>query len=545
MAVSHNVGSKHGVAPLEVSVEAGNGGAAEWLDDDGRPRRTGTFWTASAHIVTAVIGSGVLSLAWAIAQLGWVAGPAAMLLFAFVTYYTATLLAECYRTGDPETGKRNYTYMDAVRSNLGGAKVAFCGVIQYANLVGVAIGYTIAASISMKAVRRAGCFHAHGHADPCNSSSTPYMILFGVVQILFSQIPDFDQIWWLSIVAAVMSFTYSSIGLSLGIAQTICKLLILQTLLYSWLLTHMLRVRAQSMQILFAANGGFMGSLTGISIGAGVTSTQKIWHTLQAFGDIAFAYSFSNILIEIQVSNNRDLVLYTALQQDFPPLFLTKAAVLTLVLVQDTIKAPPPSESKVMQKATRLSVATTTIFYMLCGCMGYAAFGDKAPDNLLTGFGFFEPFWLIDIANVAIVVHLVGAYQVFCQPIFAFVERRAAAAWPDSAFVSQELRVGPFAVSVFRLTWRSSFVCLTTVVAMLLPFFGNVVGFLGAVSFWPLTVYFPVEMYIKQRRVPRGSTKWICLQTLSVSCLLVSVAAAAGSIADVIDALKVYRPFSG
>jgi len=68
-----------------------------------------------------------------------------------------------------------------------------------------------------------------------------------------------------------------------------------------------------------------------------------------------------------------------------------------------------------MQKATRLSVATTTIFYMLCGCMGYAAFGDAAPDNLLTGFGFYEPFWLLDVANVAIVVHLVGAYQVFCR----------------------------------------------------------------------------------------------------------------------------------
>ncbi|XP_066359097.1 amino acid permease 3-like [Miscanthus floridulus] len=479
----HNGGAngKHLAPPMEVSAEAaGNACAAEWLDDDGRPRRKGTFWTASAHIITAVIGSGVLSLAWAIAQLGWVAGPAAMLLFAFVTYYTATLLAECYRTGDPDTGKRNYTYMDAVRSNLGGKKVVFCGVIQYANLVGVAIGYTIASSISMKAIRRAGCFHTHGHGDPCKSSSTPYMILFGVVQILFSQIPDFDEIWWLSIVAAVMSFTYSSIGLSLGIAQTI-------------------------------SNGGFKGSLTSITFGAGVTSTQKIWHTLQAFGDIAFAYSFSNILIEIQ----------------------------------DTIKAPPPSESKVMQKATRLSVATTTIFYMLCGCMGYAAFGDGAPDNLLTGFGFYEPFWLLDVANIAIVVHLVGAYQVFCQPIFAFVERRAAAAWPDSAFISRELRVGPFALSVFRLTWRSSFVCVTTVVAMLLPFFGDVAGLLGAVSFWPLTVYFPVEMYIKQRRVPRGSPRWISLQTLSFTCLLVSIAAAAGSIADVVDALKVYRPFSG
>uniref|UniRef100_J3NBW0 Amino acid transporter transmembrane domain-containing protein n=2 Tax=Oryza brachyantha TaxID=4533 RepID=J3NBW0_ORYBR len=80
---------------------------------------------------------------------------------------------------------------------------------------------------------------------------------------------------------------------------------------------------------------------------------------------------------------------------------------------------------------------------------------------------------------------------------------------------------------------------------MLLPFFGNVVGLLGAVSFWPLTVYFPVEMYIAQRGVARGSPRWVSLKTLSACCLVVSIAAAAGSIADVIDALKVYRPFSG
>jgi hypothetical protein len=76
------------------------------------------MWTASAHIITAVIGSGVLSLGWAIAQLGWVAGPAVMLLFSLVTYYTSSLLADCYRSGDPSTGKRNYTYMDAVNANL-------------------------------------------------------------------------------------------------------------------------------------------------------------------------------------------------------------------------------------------------------------------------------------------------------------------------------------------------------------------------------------------------------------------------------------------
>ena len=74
-----------------------------------------------------------------------------------------------------------------------------------------------------RAIKRANCFHVEGHGDPCNISSTPYMIIFGVAEIFFSQIPDFDQISWLSILAAVMSFTYSTIGLGLGLAKTIGK----------------------------------------------------------------------------------------------------------------------------------------------------------------------------------------------------------------------------------------------------------------------------------------------------------------------------------
>jgi hypothetical protein len=83
----------------------------------------GTVWTAAAHIITAVIGSGVLSLAWAMAQLGWVAGPVILLLFAAITYYTCCLLSDCYRVGDPATGKRNYTYTEAVESYLGTASL--------------------------------------------------------------------------------------------------------------------------------------------------------------------------------------------------------------------------------------------------------------------------------------------------------------------------------------------------------------------------------------------------------------------------------------
>ncbi|KAL5229627.1 hypothetical protein ABZP36_028403 [Zizania latifolia] len=486
------VAAKQGypAAAMEVSAELGHTAGSKLYDDDGRLKRSGTMWTASAHIITAVIGSGVLSLGWAIAQLGWVAGPAVMLLFSFLTYYTSALLADCYRSGDESTGKRNYTYMDAVNSNLSGIKVQICGFLQYANIVGVAIGYTIAASISMLAIKRANCFHVNGHGDPCNISSTPYMIIFGVVEIFFSQIPDFDQISWLSMLAAVMSFTYSIIGLGLGVVQVV-------------------------------ANRGVQGSLTGISIGV-VTPIDKVWRSLQAFGDIAFAYSYSLILIEIQ----------------------------------DTIRAPPPSEAKVMRHATVVSVAVTTFFYMLCGCMGYATFGDGAPGNLLTGFGFYEPFWLLDIANAAIVIHLVGAYQVYCQPLYAFVEKWAQQRWPKSWYITKDIEVPlsmsssgasagrSYKLNLFRLTWRSAFVVLTTVVSMLLPFFNDVVGLLGALGFWPLTVYFPVEMYIVQKRIPKWSTRWVCLQLLSLACLIITVASAAGSIAGIMSDLKVYKPFA-
>lgn len=79
---------------------------------------------------------------------------------------------------------------------------------------------------------------------------------------------------------------------------------------------------------------------------------------------------------------------------------------------------------------------------------------------------------------------------------------------------------------------------------MLLPFFNSVVGLLGALGFWPLTVYFPVEMYIVQKNIPRWRTRWLCLKTLSAACLLVTIAAAAGSIVGVMHDLKKFKPFT-
>lgn len=452
------------------------------FDDDGRPKRTGTVWTASAHIITAIIGSGVLSLAWGTAQLGWIGGLATLVIFSGITLYTSNLLADCYRSSDPVNGKRNSTYMEQVQANLGRLNCIACGIMQYANLSGMVIGYTITASISMVAVHKSNCFHRKGHEASCKFSSNPYMIGLGIFEIFLSQIPNFHKLTWLSTVAAIMSFGYASIGIGLALARII------------------------------SGHGG-RTTLTGVEVGIDVSAADKIFRVFRALGDIAFAYSFSQVLVEIQ----------------------------------DTIKSPP-AENKVMKKANTIAVFTTTIFYMMCGCFGYAAFGNSAPGNMLTGFGFYEPFWLVDLANIFIVIHLVGAYQVFAQPVYSKMESWAGEKWPNSIFVKAEypIRVGTKTVMSFnllRLTWRTLFVVVITTLAMAMPFFNDILALLGSIGFWPLTVYFPVRMYIAKNKIKRWSLRWLMLQLLSLVCFLVSLAAACGSIQGVGEALQTSKPF--
>jgi len=44
-------------------------------------------------------------------------------------------------------------------------------------------------------------------------------------------------------------------------------------------------------------------TLTGVQVGVDVSASDKVWRTFQAIGNIAFAYAYSNVLIEIQVNN--------------------------------------------------------------------------------------------------------------------------------------------------------------------------------------------------------------------------------------------------
>ncbi|GMP66400.1 hypothetical protein CsSME_00026772 [Camellia sinensis var. sinensis] len=186
--------------------------------------RTGTVWTAIAHVITGVIGSGVLSLAWSVAQLGWIAGPLCIMVFGVIAVVVSYLLCDCYRSPDPQFGPaRNPSYTAAVKSYLGEKSMWVCGAFVQESYYGYGIAYTITAAISMRAIQKSDCYHKEGHNAPCDYGDSLYMLLFGAVQVFLSQIRDFHNMAWLSIIAAIMSFSYSSIGLGLGLAKTIAR----------------------------------------------------------------------------------------------------------------------------------------------------------------------------------------------------------------------------------------------------------------------------------------------------------------------------------
>lgn len=113
--------------------------------------------------------------------------------------------------------------------------------------------------------------------------------------------------------------------------------------------------------------------------------------------------------------------------------------------------------------------------------------------------------------------------------------------YPNSGFVNKfysfKLPLLPgFQWNLLRLCFRTAYVISTTALAMLFPYFNQVLGLLGALNFWPLAIYFPVEMYFVQKKIGAWTRKWIVLRVFSFVCFLVTVVGFIGSLEGLISA---------
>jgi amino acid permease len=102
-----------------------------------------------------------------------------------------------------------------------------------------------------------------------------------------------------------------------------------------------------------------------------------VFGIFSALGDIAFGYAGHNVILEIQ----------------------------------STIPSTPEKPSKVsMWRGMIIAYLVVALCYFPVTIFGYRAFGNSVDDNILLSLE--KPRWLIVAANIFVVVHVVGSYQV-------------------------------------------------------------------------------------------------------------------------------------
>lgn len=131
--------------------------------------------------------------------------------------------------------------------------------VQYFNLFLTAIAYNITGATSMQNVALTYC---NADGTGCYTKYWTFCIIFGGVQLVLSQLPNLDSLWWVSALGMIASFCYSFIALGLAISH--------------------------------GDVGG--GDLAGAPYDS---SSDKMFAVFNAIGAIVFAYSFSFILVEI------------------------------------------------------------------------------------------------------------------------------------------------------------------------------------------------------------------------------------------------------
>lgn len=146
----------------------------------------------------------------------------------------------------------------------------------------------------------------------------------------------------------------------------------------------------------------------------------------------------------------------------------------------------------------------------------------------------FEAFLLKSMIFIS--YELLFLYQIYSQPLFAVVERWFNKKYPDNFYTIKIPLLPGFQVNALRVCFRTVYVVSTTGIAIIFPYFNQVLGVLGALGFWPLAIYFPVEMYFLQKKIQVWTRRWIILRSFSFVCFLVTVVGLIGSLQGLISA---------
>lgn len=429
--------------------------AKEKAIDDWLPitsSREAKWWYSAFHNVTAMVGAGVLSLPYAMSELGWGPGVAVLVISWVVTLYTLWQMVEMH---EMVPGRRFDRYHELGQYAFGEKLGLYIVVPQQLIVeVGVDIVYMVTGGKSLQKFHNLVC-----KKDCKDIKLTYFIMIFASVHFVISHLPNFNSISWVSLVAAIMSLSYSTIAWTASVKKGVQK----------------------------DVEYGYKAK----------TTAGTVFGFFSALGDVAFAYAGHNVVLEIQA----------------------------------TIPSTPEKPSKgPMWKGVVVAYIVVALCYFPVALIGYWMFGNDVSDNILITLK--DPKWLIAMANMFVVFHVIGSYQIYAMPVFDMIE----------TVLVKKLNFPPsFAL---RFVSRNLYVAFTMFIGICFPFFGGLLGFFGGFAFAPTTYFLPCVMWLAIYKPRRFSLSWIANWICIIMGVLLMILSPIGGLRQIIIQAKDYEFFS-
>ncbi|XP_051210580.1 probable GABA transporter 2 [Lolium perenne] len=199
----------------------------------------------------------------------------------------------------------------------------------------------------------------------------------------------------------------------------------------------------------------------------------------------------------------------------------------------------PPAAGK-MVKALTMCYAVVFFTFYLSAISGYWAFGNAVQSNALQSLMPDEgpalaPTWLLGLSVMLVLLQLLAIALVYSQVAYEIMEKRSADA-AHGRFSRRNL--------VPRVALRTGYVAACAFVAAALPFFGDIVGVVGALGFIPLDFVLPVVMYNVALAPPRRSLVYVAHVVIIIVFTAVGVIGAVASVRKLVLDAGQFKPFS-
>ncbi|XP_010497181.1 PREDICTED: lysine histidine transporter-like 4 [Camelina sativa] len=410
--------------------------------------RNANWYYSAFHNVTAIVGAGLLGLPYAMSELGWGPGVVVLILSWVITLYTLWQMIEMHEMFE---GQRFDRYHELGQAAFG-KKLGLYIIVPLQLLVeiSVCIVYMVTGGKSLKNVHDLSVGD-----DSCTDMTIRHFILiFASSQFLLSLLNNFNSISGVSLLAAVMSVSYSTIAWVASLRKA-------------------------------AATGSV------VEYGYKKRTTSVPLDFLSALGEMAFAYAGHNVVLEIQA----------------------------------TIPSTPENPSKrPMWKGAVVAYIIVAFCYFPVALVGFKTFGNSVEENILESLS--KPKALVIVANMFVVVHLLGSYQVYAMPVFDMIESVMIKKWHFSP------------TRVLRFTIRWAFVAATMGIAVGLPYYSALLSFFGGFVFAPTTYFIPCIMWLILKKPKRFSLSWCINWLFIILGVVLMIIAPIGGLAKLIYHIK-------